>query len=308
MNTIKFSKISNLTTEQHNLELIDIHEDKIFGESLKIYHPCNLNIFIGNICHNRCGFCINKNVNPRIDDKTYYAALKKCLSELQGKHFEITITGGEPTLEKERLVEVMRLCKEYGFPCRTFSTTGRHIMTPYEGKLLCQHMIENNFINNINISRMDISEEGNKQIFIGDNLSNEEIEKLAVFFNLNDAQMRISCNLIEGHIDTFDRMLGFVDFYRKKEVETVMFRELVGVKNSIKLADIACFDERFSFIERLHGLIYDVDIYRYKDMLVKHYITKENIPTDVVFSMSFNEGILMDNFCGNVFKKDMRSL
>lgn len=308
MNTIKFSKIENITTEQHNLEILDIREESIFGRTLKIYHPCNLNIFITNVCHNNCDFCINRDYsNTDILDKDYFNSLEKVLRELKGKGFEITITGGEPTLLKKRFVETLRLCKEYGFPCRTVSTTGLLLTEKYEGKSLCRHLIENDFIHNINISRMAISDFENEKIFNCKNntrnISNKDISKLATYFKLNDAEMRISCNLLEGFIDSFPKMLEFVDFYRNLDVETVMFRELEGVGNPIRLKDIVNFTDEFKYIETLRGSAYIVDIYKYKDMLIKYYETNKDIPKDVIFSLSLRNGILRDGFVGKKFEE-----
>ena len=300
MNTIKFSKRANLTTEQHNLELINVEKEIIFRKEFNVYKPCNLNLFVTNVCHNKCFFCINsKYSNTDIDDCTYYYELERVLKELKDKNIEISITGGEPTLKPDRFVKTMQLCKKYNLHCRTVSTVGLKLMEDYEGKPLCKHMIDNDFIHNINISRMCIDEEENNRIFQNRNITNSDIEKLALFFNVNGGEMRISCNIMECGVNSMDSMLNFVDYYRDKNVETIMFRELVG-SNNIKLENILKFDESFQYIETLTGLFYDVNVYSYKDMLVKHYITKQsnNIPKDVMFSMSFRNGILQNNFAG----------
>ena len=304
MNTIKFSKITNLLTERHNLEVLNISKENIFNNKVDIYHPCNLNIFITNSCQNKCFFCINhKNRNIDISDEEYYNALEKALKELSNKGFEITITGGEPTLNPERFVKTLELCKKYNFPCRTVSTTGFNLLKNYNNKPLCQHMIENNFIHNINISRMHWDEDRNLEILNGLNITNSNIKTLATFFKLNDAEMRISCNIIPGYIDTFDKMLNFVDYYRGLNVDTVMFRELIGYKMK-KLNDILELTPKngFEHLKTLYGFNYTVDVYRYKDMLVKHYKTKPNFDKSVIFSLALNNGILTDNFSGrNIF-------
>ena len=305
MNTIKFSKIENITTEQHNLEVQNIYEDAIFGKKLLVYHPCNLNIFVTELCQNDCYFCINNKTNNILQNyncsfNNYYNGLKKLLNELKDKNFEITITGGEPTLNLERFVKTLELCNHYNMKCRTISTTGLNLLKEYNNKPLCQYMIENKFIHNINISRMHWDEDINNEIFKNKNLSNDEIEKLAIFFKLNDAEMRISCNLIPNYIDSFDKMLKFVDFYRNKNIDTIMFRELVGCDN-ILLKDIVQLNVNngFEYIKTLDGFTYFVDIYKYKDMLIKHYKTKENFNKDVIFSFAYKNNMFLDNFIGN---------
>lgn len=74
MNTIKFSKIKEKTTEQHNLEILDIKKVELFGKECEMYFPCNLNIFVTNKCQNKCAFCINKDYsNIDISDEKYYS-------------------------------------------------------------------------------------------------------------------------------------------------------------------------------------------------------------------------------------------
>lgn len=293
MNTLKFSLKKDFSSEMHNLEVFDIHSEKIFGIDMDIYNPCNLNIFVTCICHNKCFFCINDNFhNTDITDELYYSALEKTLFELKNKCMEITITGGEPTLLPERFVKTIKLCNELGFPCRTVSTTGKGIFKEYNGIPLYQHMIENNFINNINISRMHYEDDKNKEIFKGDNLSNSEIEKLSMFFKMHDSKMRVSCNLINGYIDNFNKILYFVDYYRNLNIDIIMFRELIG-NNSILLSSV--FNNDLEYITTLVGLSYNVNVYYYKDMVVKHYITKK-MKKNYISSLSLRNGVLSEGF------------
>lgn len=308
INTIKFSKINNPATEMHNLEMLDISEDKIFDKNMLLYHPCNLNLFITNVCHNNCFFCINgTDYGKEIKDDIYYYSLQKALKELSKKQFEITITGGEPTLKKERFVKTIQLCNEYGLPCRTVSTTGLALLDYYDNKPLCQHLIENNFTHNINISRMHWDEMKNSNLFEGKNITNNDIQNLAQFFYFNNAEMRISCNIIPGYIDDFNKMLKFVDFYRKRDVETIMFRELIA-RDFIPLSKILDFsiDNGFKYIKTLDGFDYIVDIYQYKDMIVKHYKTKPTTSKEIIFSLAFKNGVLIDNFCGKNIYIDLK--
>jgi len=299
MNTIKFSKIENFTTEQHNLEIANLQNGKLFGEPTSLYTPCNLNISISKNCHNKCFYCINKMPSCEVSDEEYIDSLRACLKVLNGAfpgYFEATITGGEPTLFPKRLVEVMKLCNRYGLKVRTFSTTGVGFFKEYEGKPLCMHLIEQSFVHNINISRMSVDEEQNRGFFGNkNNLENRDIEKLASFFKMNDAEMRISCNILKGGVDNFEKMLSFVDFYQALGVDTVMFRELVYPQR-ISLKSMLNFDDRFVYVETLKGMYYDVDVYIYKDMLVKHYKEKEPLLKEVTSGLFFQDGILYKNF------------
>lgn len=323
MNTIKFSRADNIATEQHNLELQNISKESIFDKELNIYHPCNLNIFITEACHSKCFYCINNKTNKQLCNKNntlsneeYLIELEKLLKEISGKCFEATITGGEPTLNCERFVKTMELCKKYGIHCRTVSTTGLNLMKTYKEKPLCIYMIENGFTHNINISRMHYEESKNSEVFgTNNNISNKDIEKLATFFKLNDAEMRISCNIIQNYIDNIDKIMKFVDFYMNINVDTVMFRELIHPE-SIKMQDIinskVLENKGFSYLETLHGAVYDVDVYKKESVcggiIAKHYRTLENIDKNVIYSFSFKNGKLMNGFSGNKINIDLTEI
>lgn len=305
MNTIKFSNIRQKTTEQHNLETAEIRNIELFGKQYKMYTPCNLNIFITNECQNHCDFCINKDyAGTDISDEEYHDALDRLLQNLKDLPIEITITGGEPTLNKERFVLTLAMCNNYNFKCRTVSTTGIQLMADTYGRPLCESMIVYHFIHNISISRMSIDDMKNDTILKGKNLSNDDIERLALFYRLRGAEMRLSCNLINGYMDSFDKMLNFVDFYRKLGISTIMFRELAGCKNQPLLKDVVHFNRKFQYLETLKGMYYNVDVYQYKDMLVKHYTNNTNIDKNILSSMSFRNGILQRDF--KTVIKDLR--
>ena len=299
MNTIKFSKNKNLTTEQHDMVAANIKNENIFGQDLLIYNPCNLNIFITSVCQNKCNFCINnKFTGSDCSDEVYEKSLKKVLDE---KNFEITITGGEPTLNMKRLIFTMKECFDRNLHCRTFSTTGFNLLKEYGNKQLWNYLIDYNFVHNINISRMNIDQNINDNIFGNKNITNKDIEKLAYFFGTNNAEMRISCNLIKGSIDNFKSMLNFVDFYSNIGVQTVMFRETIGY--DLKFSNILNFDENFKKVEEINGPFYTVDVYEYKDYIVKHYITKTDIDKNIVSSFSLRNGIFTDGFGGKKIER-----
>jgi len=300
MNTLKFSKISEVTTEQHNQEVFREKKIKIFDKKINIYIPNNLSLFVTNVCNSNCFFCINsKYTNQDDNDLFYYKTLEETLDELSPDEFEITITGGEPTIKVERFVKTLKMCHKKGFHFRTISTNGLNLLKKYKGKELCEYMVENGAVHNINISRMDIKD--NKEIMGRDSLTNNDIEKLARFFYNHDAEMRISCNLINGYVDSMEKILEFVNHYQSLGVPTVMFRELVGVNNSIKMTDIFKPTKDFKKIDSIKAEVYDVEVYEYKDYLVKHYIQKE-CKGNSVKSTSLRSGILREGFDGDIIK------
>lgn len=162
-------------------------------------------------------------------------------------------------------------------------------------------MIENDFIHNINISRMMIDQKKSDEIFGYKNITNTDIEKLALFFKTNNAEMRLSCNIMKNGISNMNSLLDYVDFYSNIGIDSVIFRELVGY-NEIKMQDLLQID-KFKFIKQLYGEFYTVDVYEYKDFIVKYY---KQI-SDNMFSkatctsiVSFNGGILREYYEGDI--------
>lgn len=296
MNTVKFTLAERMATEQHNLEVTRVTERDVLGRRLRLSLPVNLNVFVTNRCPCRCWFCINGDYSQTdIDDAAYYRSLEAALGLLDPATTEITITGGEPTLAKGRLVETLRTCHDMGFRFRTLSTTGLNLLEDHEGKPLCQHLIEQGATHNISISRMDGSGIGNAAVMRAKGITNDDIRRLATFFRINGADMRISCNLIRGHVDDMGKMLEFVRLYRELGVESVMFRELVGVPDGIRMGEAFRPDESFLPLRTLKGETYDVDTYRYGEFLVKHY--REYPPIgNIVSSMSLRNGRLSIGF------------
>lgn len=306
MNTIKFAPYNELITEQHNIETAQVEDHVVDGTAYKFYSPCNFNIFVTNACPNSCYFCINKNASEICSDKEYFDGLKKSLETLKNVDVEFTITGGEPTLNKERFVKTLKILKEYGIKERTISTTGFNLLESYDGKSLIQHLLENGFIHNISISRMSFDENRNNEIFGSKNISNEELSKLAYFAKMNDAELRVSTNLMDCSIRTYSDILKFVDDNASIGIDTVLFRELVGVDSSIEISPFFAMikaDKNFIYDTTLKGQFYDVDVYIYTSVTTgKKYIVKcyQGKPGDknVVSSLSYNSGILRVGFNG----------
>lgn len=290
MNTIKFSSIYDLKKETNNVEVYDIKKVKIDNREYRYYSNAQMSLYVTKRCNANCAFCLNKyekrySESLELDDDSYFKALNNTLDALKEINTPITITGGEPT-KSRRLVRVLRLLKEKGFRLRTFSTNGTGLLDIYEGKTILTHMLENNAINNINISRMVIDDDVNKR-FMKVEQSNELLRSVFTFGKINNMDMRLSCNLQKGGVESLDDILEYNDYYEKIGVDTIIFRELISIKdasseycnNIIKMDKIfqnIKNDSRFKYIKTLNGMYYKVYVYRYKDKLVKCYQEKKD--------------------------------
>lgn len=318
MNAIKFAPYDDFVTEQHDVEHASVDTVKVGETEYRFYNPCNLNVFITNTCQNACDFCINKGQTDqfRMGDNTYYEDLEKGLEKLSGVKLEATITGGEPTLLPRRLVETVRILVKHGVHERTVSTTGIGLLEKYEGKTVFQHLIENGYTHNISISRMAEDEWENDRIMMGDkyssrqrNLGNDDLRRLATIAKANGVQLRTSTNLLSGFVDTYKKMLHFVDFQYKNGIESCLFRELEGKMQKMRapiawIADAVRMNREFEYIRTVNGMFYDIELYLYTShetgmkYIVKVY-TNHVVDADVIGSLSFNHGIIRKGFHGD---------
>ena len=308
MNTIKFAPYNDFVTEQHDVENASAYEANVFGFNGKFYNPCNLNVFIQNKCQNDCEFCINKrNDRTDIDNELYFKNLEAILEGMKAVHLEATITGGEPTLNPARMVETIRMLRKFGVKERTVSTTGIGLMNLYENKPVLQHLIDNDYVHNISISRMDITDTENANVLKGKNITNEELARIAFYAKVNGVQLRTSTNIIENHIDSLEKILNFVDFQYTNNIDSCLFREVIA-KDFISIAPFQeqiRNDKNFVFDKAIHGMFYDIIVYIYKspvtnqEYIVKCYQTNV-IDKTVIGTLSYNQGKLRTGFNGEV--------
>ena len=309
MNTIKFAPYNDFVTEQHNVETATVSNVKVFDKDLLVYNPCNFNVFITNLCQNRCYFCINaRNDTTHVDDETYFHNLEKILQNKGDLHLEATITGGEPTLAASRMVETIRLLKKFGVNERTVSTTGIGLLNKYENKTILQHLIENDYTHNISISRMSIDEDTNNEVLHGKNITNETLRKIAFICDTNGVQLRTSTNILAGYVDNYQKMLDFVDFQHGLGINSCLFREVIPKlpKNLFSITFLKqAFrnDENSVFLKVVDGVFYNIELYMYKspktkqEYIVKLYQGKE---PGCIGSLSYNQGKLRIGFNGDI--------
>lgn len=306
MNTIKFAPYNEFITEQHNIEVASIKEVAVGDKTYKFYSPCNLNIFVSTVCQNNCSFCINREHKELCSDEEHYSGLERALSKLSNVECEFILTGGEPTLNSKRFVKTCEILKKFGIKERTISTTGIGLLHIYNGKPVLAHLREMDFIHNISISRMAFDEELNNSILKGNNIKNSDLEKLAFFSEVNGIEMRVSTNFLKESVHDYNSMMKFLQDMKNIGVNTVLFRELVGIPDSIKIGSIQDEIDRsdnFQFDRTLIGTFYDVNVYLYPkfkpEYIVKCYRDKKP-NTNIVGSLSYNAGTLRIGFNGEV--------
>ncbi len=256
----------------HNLEHSYVTEEKIFSDTINMYNPCNLHIFI----------------DDGLEEKIYREQLLKVLNELKNKNIEVSLTGNEPTLLPERLIFVLNECHKRNMTFRTINTSGYKFLSSIENKALCRYIVQNGCINNININRFHYDDLINKK-FDRYGITNDEIEKLAYYFYINGADIRISVPLVKGGVENMEDIKNLINRYEKLSITSFIFRE-----REIQLKDVFVLNDDFYFLRTLDDDYYKVKVYKYHDYIVKHY-TEKNILHNDISSMIFKDGSLKSN-------------
>lgn len=264
MNVIKILPVTDIATECHNPMLSEYRKVCLKGKVINIKVPCNIVLFVTDKCPYNCSWCINREnkVNEyknEIDQEQYLLAVFDLLAELEkankainNDNFEITITGGEPTIDLIRFTSILQSIHMYKIPIRTVSTTGHYLFETVNNVPLYQHMISHGAVNNVNISRHAIDPKENSEIFgvKKEPLSIEQIEMLSDVFRLNGGELRVSANINAHEKYGIHTWKDIKRFMHSIKARSFIFRDLVNsdskyfddIYESIKVCS-KCVDE-----------------------------------------------------------------
>lgn len=295
MNTIKFTPKNEMRKETSNVEVFKVERKEIGDKTYKYFSDAQISLYVTKKCNAACPFCMNSLENrciksSELDDKKYYKMLEYYLEMFKDIKPWITITGGEPTLSN-RLIPTLKMIKDKGYKIRTFSTNGSHLLDKYKGKNIIQYMLENNVLNNVNISRMAIDDEENSKLMkiSKDEIGNKDLKIIATYAEANDIEIRLSCNLLKNGVKNLEDILNYKEFYNKLGIKTVMFRELIPLPynddiyvNIDKVFKEIERNKDFELIRILDGLYYTVKVYNYKDYIVKCYKEKGSVDKEII--------------------------
>lgn len=300
MNTIKFNRMPGISTERHNPEEEKSRQIFLFSEETMISDPLNLNLLISYGCNCDCNFCIMKYGKqlPVIQDDEYLHKLDKVFNQLKGLPIEITITGGEPTLFPKRLIPVLHMIDSIRFSHRTFLTNGSGLLKYWEGKPIIQYLKDAGAIYNINLSRHHMDETRNRKLMKGIVPTNSDLKQISSFCDVNQMDIRLSCNMMKSGICDFDSMMEYMDFAEDMGFHNMIFREspIHGLE-TIKISPIMeqiKKDNSFQYIETIENSHYTIDILKYNSYVVKLYQSKKN--EHLLSNLVYREGLLSDSW------------
>lgn len=177
----------------------------------------NIQVVVTRHCNANCKFCTYHDNS----DKTgfNFELFKRGLFEIRNKVDipTVTFTGGETTLE----LETLQRCCEF---VRRFDPSIR-VKVNTNGRILKQLLDWDIWW--ISLSRHSTDDKENEEIFGVSGLPTLEDLRL-----INDTQMKkmhVSCNIIEGYVDTFKKMIDFIDIVGDTGIPDIGFVSLMGV-------------------------------------------------------------------------------
>lgn len=148
-------------------------------------------------CNTQCKFCEFREGKSNINTELFNRRLEELreVSDIGTIHF----TGGEPTLEIEKLKTLCKIIKKQDSSIITSVNTNGTKLKELEN-------IEE--LDNIALSRHSISDEENREVF-----GNSLVPSADYIKNFKDKEkIHLSCNLIRGYIDSSERIIQYLEF------------------------------------------------------------------------------------------------
>lgn len=199
----------NIYGKEINIKNYDCSRDGINYPKLPI-PVIALYVQVINRCNAKCSFCDFGKVCDMFD----YDKFEGILKELRKKVYvsKICITGGEPLLDTNRTINVIKIARKYSkkivLNTNAFSLERLKIVYPY--------------VDEIDISRHHYNEEVHKGVLKTEVATLEEIAKIDV-----EHKITINCVMQKGRIESYDEVMKFVNYIAKNNIKSIKFISLL---------------------------------------------------------------------------------
>lgn len=272
-------------------------EVDFWGTKRPVYANANLSVYSAQTCNARCVFCVEE-LRPASrggtlvqqkhierNDERYFAALEQTLICVAPLAPSTSVTGGEPSKDP-RLPRIGRTLAKHGTRQRTLTTNGSGLLDESEGGRIVDHITAAG-ISHLNISRAHPNHDRNAQLMsYRDGLAFAPLRHAISEAQRGGTQVRLSCVLVKGAIDSLPGIVAYLDFAASLGVERVIFRQLMQTdpltveRNHVvrfsdehrvqlePLLDALSDDARFTFVKQIVGYYYYVEVFRCAGMTV----------------------------------------
>lgn len=176
----------------------------------------NFSIVVPGGCNGKCNFCF---WNKSKTCNNYISRLKETLNNLPSQFYQLSLTGGEPTISPyfKKILEIIDNKKF------------KHIVLTTNGTNILEHInIIKNKIKYINISRHHYDDTINSNIFKTDTIPNkEELKIICNELKKNKIDITLSAVLTEN-LNNKNDIDNFILFAKEMRVNSVFFRKQHG--------------------------------------------------------------------------------
>lgn len=182
---------------------IKTHYCKFFSNPAEeILNPyINLYVTMDN-CNANCKFCIYRNNNKKWNSKKYKEVLNHISSKIEIR--KIGITGGEPTLNWDKFVEITNISREVSPKLElSLNTNG------YNFDKLFEEIYKK--YDSINFSRHHYDDKLNNEIFGFETPTSKEISNFSKL-QTYPFQLSLRCNLIKNYIDNKKEIFKYMNW------------------------------------------------------------------------------------------------
>ena len=219
-----------------DIKLKEQHCKKNDCEVVRIDDPyLNIYVRITNVCNASCGFCAYHGKETPFDLYKLYYILMEISSKIQIN--KLSCTGGEPTLEVDRIKAILNKTKEISPSTFTVISTNGHRL----------HQLDRfDAVDSIAVSRHAITDGSNQKIF--------GTHDIATSLDISDFEdkdkLHLSCNLMRHSpagnvVNSADAAIRYLDSVAKIGVRDVGFVTLMPVTKAAQINTVAF--ENFDF-------------------------------------------------------------
>ena len=177
-----------------------------------------LYVVVNRKCNAQCEFCTFRGDVEEVDINKFKDTLEKIY-----KYYNIStlhLTGGEPTLDINRVEQI----------CNIANTVDNSIKTSVNTNGIHLNDLDNiKNLDNVALSRHGITDNENYEIFKTNNVASAE--QIRAF---TKSKLHLSCNLIQGHVDSEDKIYQYLEMCSTLGVFDVGFVGLMNVNEYCK--------------------------------------------------------------------------
>jgi len=204
-------KLGNLNLQKRTCLRNDGYQGDL-DNSIQLY------VVVNRKCNAQCEFCTFRGDVEEVDIHKFKDTLEKIY-----KYYNIStlhLTGGEPTLDINKVEQI----------CNTAKTVDKCIKTSVNTNGIHLNELDNiKNLNNVALSRHGITDDENYEIFKTNSVANTEQIKA-----FTKSKLHLSCNLIQGHVDSEEKIYQYLEMCSTLGVFDVGFVGLMNVNEYCK--------------------------------------------------------------------------